>query len=186
MTHKSKSSMSTQPPSGFGYRERQAWRTRKRIEEAITAMQASGERLVLEELRYRARASHLVIKRVAAELGVKLVPGRQGVQLERDRSREATDRAGVADPGSQSKQDSEAQAAPRSIQAKSSETKGDCMRHPNREAASCRKWAAWQSVRGCPIRDWTEDRFAVWTLRIGKEEIPGRWVIKDREFRAMT
>ncbi len=24
---------------------------------------------------------------------------------------------------------------------------------------------------------------AVWTLRIGKEEIPGRWVIVDREFR---
>jgi len=24
---------------------------------------------------------------------------------------------------------------------------------------------------------------AVWTLRIGKEDIPGRWVIVDREFK---
>jgi hypothetical protein len=24
---------------------------------------------------------------------------------------------------------------------------------------------------------------AVWTLRIGKQEIPGRWIIVDREFR---
>ncbi len=28
-----------------------------------------------------------------------------------------------------------------------------------------------------------ENGLAVWTLRIGKEEIPGRWVIVDREFR---
>lgn len=28
------------------------------------------------------------------------------------------------------------------------------------------------------------NRLAVWTLRIGKAEIPGRWVIIDREFRA--
>ncbi len=27
-----------------------------------------------------------------------------------------------------------------------------------------------------------ENGLAVWTLRIGKEEIPGRWVIVDREF----
>jgi hypothetical protein len=27
------------------------------------------------------------------------------------------------------------------------------------------------------------DATAVWTLRIGKEEIPGRWIIVDREFR---
>ena len=28
-----------------------------------------------------------------------------------------------------------------------------------------------------------ENGLAVWTLRIGKEEIPGRWMIVDREFR---
>jgi len=28
-----------------------------------------------------------------------------------------------------------------------------------------------------------ENGFAVWTLRIGKQEIPGRWVIPDREVR---
>ena len=28
-----------------------------------------------------------------------------------------------------------------------------------------------------------ENGLAVWTLRIGKQEIPGRWVIIDREFR---
>jgi len=28
-----------------------------------------------------------------------------------------------------------------------------------------------------------ENGLAVWTLRIGKEEIPGRWIIVDREFR---
>ena len=27
-----------------------------------------------------------------------------------------------------------------------------------------------------------ENGLAVWTLRIGKQEIPGRWVIIDREF----
>ncbi len=27
-----------------------------------------------------------------------------------------------------------------------------------------------------------ENSLAVWTLRIGKQEIPGRWVIVDREF----
>jgi hypothetical protein len=32
-------------------------------------------------------------------------------------------------------------------------------------------------------RDWDENGLAVWTLRIGKEEKPGRWVIVDREFR---
>jgi hypothetical protein len=31
-------------------------------------------------------------------------------------------------------------------------------------------------------RDWDQNGLAVWTLRIGKEEIPGRWVIVDREF----
>ncbi len=30
---------------------------------------------------------------------------------------------------------------------------------------------------------WGENGLAVRTLRIGKEEIPGRWVIVDREFR---
>jgi hypothetical protein len=31
----------------------------------------------------------------------------------------------------------------------------------------------------------THDEYglAVWTIRIGKQEIPGRWVIVDREFR---
>jgi hypothetical protein len=27
-----------------------------------------------------------------------------------------------------------------------------------------------------------ENGLAVWTLRIGKQEIPGRWIIFDREF----
>jgi len=30
---------------------------------------------------------------------------------------------------------------------------------------------------------WDENGLAEWTLRIGKEEIPGRWIIVDREFR---
>ncbi len=30
---------------------------------------------------------------------------------------------------------------------------------------------------------WDENGLVVWTLRIGKEEIPGRWVILNREFR---
>jgi len=30
---------------------------------------------------------------------------------------------------------------------------------------------------------WDENGLTVWTLRIGKEEISGRWVIVDREFR---
>ena len=32
-------------------------------------------------------------------------------------------------------------------------------------------------------RTYNEKGLAVWTLRIGKQEIPGRWVIVDREFR---
>ena len=28
-----------------------------------------------------------------------------------------------------------------------------------------------------------ENGLAVWTLRVGKQEVPGRWVIIDREFR---
>jgi hypothetical protein len=32
-------------------------------------------------------------------------------------------------------------------------------------------------------RTWDEKGLAVWTLRIGGQEIPGRWVIVDREFR---
>ena len=31
-----------------------------------------------------------------------------------------------------------------------------------------------------------ENGLGVWTLRIGKEEIPGRWIIVDREFRPMN
>jgi hypothetical protein len=30
---------------------------------------------------------------------------------------------------------------------------------------------------------WHEKGLAVWTLRIGKREIPGRWVIVDHEFK---
>ena len=30
-------------------------------------------------------------------------------------------------------------------------------------------------------RTWDENGLAVWTLRIGKEEIPGRWIIVDPE-----
>ncbi len=33
----------------------------------------------------------------------------------------------------------------------------------------------------CRIHD--ENGLAVWTLRIGKQEIPGRWTIVNREFR---
>jgi hypothetical protein len=33
----------------------------------------------------------------------------------------------------------------------------------------------------CRTRD--ENGLAVWTLRIGKDEIPGRWIIEDREFK---
>jgi hypothetical protein len=32
-------------------------------------------------------------------------------------------------------------------------------------------------------RPWDENGAAVWTIRIGKEEMPGRWVMVDREFR---
>jgi hypothetical protein len=32
-------------------------------------------------------------------------------------------------------------------------------------------------------RTWDENGLGVWTLPIGKEEIPGRWVIVDREFK---
>ena len=31
-------------------------------------------------------------------------------------------------------------------------------------------------------RTWDETGLALWTLRIGKQEIPGRWVIVEREF----
>ena len=31
-------------------------------------------------------------------------------------------------------------------------------------------------------RTYNEDGLGVWTLRIGGQEIPGRWVIVDREF----
>jgi hypothetical protein len=37
------------------------------------------------------------------------------------------------------------------------------------------------SEASCRTHD--EKGLAVWTLRIGKEEIAGRWVIEDREFR---
>ena len=30
---------------------------------------------------------------------------------------------------------------------------------------------------------WGVDGLAVWTLRVGRQEIPGRWVIIDREFK---
>ena len=48
-----------------------------------------------------------------------------------------------------------------------------------------------QGLRGAPgVRPqeplcltWDENGLAVWTLRIGKQEIPSRWVIVDREFR---
>ncbi len=32
-------------------------------------------------------------------------------------------------------------------------------------------------------RTWDENGLAVWTIRVGRQEIPGRWVIVDREFR---
>ncbi len=39
------------------------------------------------------------------------------------------------------------------------------------------------SSSGASCRTVDENDLAVWTLRIGKEEIPGRWIIVDREFR---
>jgi hypothetical protein len=33
---------------------------------------------------------------------------------------------------------------------------------------------------------WDENGLAVWTLRIGKEDVPGRWVIVDQEFRPVN
>jgi len=38
------------------------------------------------------------------------------------------------------------------------------------------------SSSGASCRTHDENGLAVWTLRIGKEEIPGRWIIVDREF----
>jgi hypothetical protein len=35
-------------------------------------------------------------------------------------------------------------------------------------------------------RSWDENGLAVWTLRIGKDDIPGRWAIVDREFRPLA
>jgi hypothetical protein len=32
-------------------------------------------------------------------------------------------------------------------------------------------------------RTWDENGLEIWTLRSGKQEISGRWVIVDREFR---
>jgi hypothetical protein len=32
-------------------------------------------------------------------------------------------------------------------------------------------------------RTWDDQGLAVWTLRIHDQEVPGRWVIVDREFR---
>ncbi len=32
-------------------------------------------------------------------------------------------------------------------------------------------------------RTWDDNGLAVWTLRIGKEQVFGRWIIVDREFR---
>jgi hypothetical protein len=32
-------------------------------------------------------------------------------------------------------------------------------------------------------RTWNEQGLAVWTLRVHGKELPGRWVIIDREFR---
>jgi hypothetical protein len=32
-------------------------------------------------------------------------------------------------------------------------------------------------------RTWDRNGLAVWTIRVGKEEISGRWVIVDREFK---
>ena len=34
-------------------------------------------------------------------------------------------------------------------------------------------------------RSWDENGLAVWTLRIGKDDIPGRWAIVDREFKPL-
>jgi hypothetical protein len=31
-------------------------------------------------------------------------------------------------------------------------------------------------------RSWNDQGLALWTLLIGKDKLPGRWIIKDREF----
>jgi hypothetical protein len=36
------------------------------------------------------------------------------------------------------------------------------------------------SIGAASCRTWDENGLAVWTIRIGKEEIPGRWVIVNR------
>jgi len=35
-------------------------------------------------------------------------------------------------------------------------------------------------------RNHDENGLAVWTLRIGKQEIPAQWIIVDREFRQVA
>jgi hypothetical protein len=41
----------------------------------------------------------------------------------------------------------------------------------------------WMPNGEATCRDWDENGLAVWTLRIGGQDVPGRWVIVDREFR---
>jgi hypothetical protein len=60
-------------------------------------MRASGERLTVEELRYKARTSRRLVMRIAAELGVKLVPSRQAAQPARGRKRVQDYRPDVLD-----------------------------------------------------------------------------------------
>ena len=60
-----------------------------------------------------------------------------------------------------------------SIRYGSFPTRSGCLR---RSTSPCRS--------AKPIaRTWDENGLAVWTLRIGKHEIAGQWIIVDREFR---
>ena len=40
-------------------------------------------------------------------------------------------------------------------------------------------------IRQASCKTWDENGLAVWTLTIGGQPIPGRWVIVDREFKPM-
>ena len=55
-------------------------------------------------------------------------------------------------------------------------------KYPARSASS-KSLDKFKPMGEASCRTHDENGLSVWTLRIGKEEIPGRWVIVDREFR---
>jgi hypothetical protein len=128
-------------------------------------MRKSGERLTVEDLRYKARASTVIIKRVedlrykarastviikriAAELGVELVSGKPAMQVKRAKKRSQIDRAEVLDriEGARARRIEEhnrhLEAARRAV----AERKRVCMSHRNRETASWRNVDAWKPL----------------------------------------